>query len=70
MSDSPEILRRAWNRTTGDRASWDLHCRSWRHRWRIRRLARLGDAELRRRLERLQVRLDPPQWERICSCET
>lgn len=70
LRPNPELLRRAMNlaegRTTQVRR---FRCRTLRHRLWVRLLAREGVPKLRRRLERLQVRLDPPDFARECSCE-
>ena len=65
-TDPPEVLRRALDRKAGRNGP---QCKSLRHRLRVRRLSRLPESEVEDRLIRMQVRLDPPDWERRCSCE-
>lgn len=63
----PEVIRRAIDRRTGRHR---FRCVTWRHRRVVRQLARRHDARtMRGWLAMLQVRLDPPDNERVCSCE-
>jgi hypothetical protein len=64
--DPPELIRRAYDEAQGRRGR---RCASDAHRARVAQLCQLGAARLREKLIALEVRIDPPLRERVCTCE-